>query len=113
MVATNGVSHEESGLVSGLLNTGQQVGGAIGLATLTAISTPVTRADIAAAAGNPAAIPAAMVHGFHHGFIAAAFFAVAAGLVAITVIKYVRPSKEELARETETEAEAMPAIPGV
>ncbi len=38
MVTTSGVSHKESGLVSGLLNTGQQIGGAIGLAVLTVIS---------------------------------------------------------------------------
>jgi EmrB/QacA subfamily drug resistance transporter len=47
MVTTSGVSHEDSGLVSGLLNTGQQVGGAIGLAVLTVVSSAVIKEDTA------------------------------------------------------------------
>ncbi len=112
LVTTSGVSHKESGLVSGLLNTGQQVGGAIGLAVLTVVSTAVTKHDIAAAGGNPAVASAALVHGFHHGFIAAALFAVAASLVAVTVLKVHKPSSADLANETEAEAEALAAIPG-
>ncbi|HSX29532.1 MAG TPA: MFS transporter [Candidatus Saccharimonadales bacterium] len=111
-VTTNGVSHEESGLVSGLLNTGQQIGGAIGLAVLTVISTTATRNQLAAAHGDPAAIPAAVVYGFHHGFLAAAIFAVVASLVALFVIQSKKPTAADLANETEVEAESLAAIPG-
>lgn len=87
IAATDGVSKEESGLVSGLLNTGQQVGGAIGLAVLTVISTAATKSYLAASGGNPAATPQALVNGFQQGFIVASFFAIAASIVALTVFK--------------------------
>lgn len=112
-VTTSGVSHQESGLVSGLLNTGQQIGGAIGLAVLTVISTAATRTELAVAGGDPAAVPAAIVHGFHQGFITASFFAVAASVVALVVLKTQKPTNAKLSRESENEAESLAAIPGV
>lgn len=113
MVTTSGASHQESGLISGLLNTGQQIGGAIGLAVLTVISTAATKQFMIDAHGNPSKLTEGLVHGFHHGFIAAACFAAAAGVVALVVLKTHKPTKTDMAREAETEAEALPAIPGV
>lgn len=113
MVTTSGVSHEDSGLVSGLLNAGQQIGGAVGLAVLSVISTSVTKNDIIAAHGAQSATLTATVHGFQRGFLAAAFFAIAASLVALIVLKVHKANKNDLAQEAETEAEALPAIPGV
>lgn len=113
IVATSGASHQESGLISGLLNTGQQIGGAIGLAVLTVVSTTVTRNDMIAAQGNPAALTEALVHGFQQGFLVASLFAVAAGVVAVTVLKTHKPTKNDMKHEMENEAEALPAIPGV
>ncbi len=111
LAATNGIAQKESGLVSGLLNTGQQIGGAIGLATLTVISTAATKSYISA---NPfQAQTEALVYGFHRGFIAAACFAIAASLVAAFVFKVHKPSKAETADDMENEAEALAAIPGV
>jgi predicted MFS family arabinose efflux permease len=112
MATTNGISQEESGLVSGLLNTGQQVGGAIGLAVLTVVSTAATKSELATSGGNPAALPHALVHGFHQGFIAAAVFAVIASVVALVVFKVHKPSQQDIDREAETEAESFAAIPG-
>lgn len=111
MATTNGVSHKDSGLVSGLLNTGQQVGGAIGLAILTVVSTAATKNEMVVNAA--AGLPHALVHGFHQGFLVAAGFAVVASAVALTVFKVHKPSPAELDQEIENEAEAMPAIPGV
>ncbi|MGH7196776.1 MAG: DHA2 family efflux MFS transporter permease subunit [Candidatus Saccharimonadales bacterium] len=114
MVAASGVSHKESGLVSGILNTGQQVGGAIGLAVLTVVSTAATESEMAKAFGSPNLIPAALVHGFQQGFQFAALFAVAASIVALVVLKPAKFTKKDLEREAEAEAEAeaLPAIPG-
>jgi len=112
LVTTSGVSHKESGLVSGLLNTGQQIGGAIGLAVLTVVSTAATKAQIIKDQGDPALLPAALVHGFQHGFVAASLFAFAASLVALTVLKIHKPTAAELSRETEVEAESFAALPG-
>lgn len=103
--ATSGVSQSESGLVSGLLNTGQQIGGAIGLAVLTVISTNATRGQLQyATPGYQPAIDNALVYGFHRGFIAAACFALGASLVAALVFKVRKPSAEELALRAEAEA---------
>lgn len=113
VVTTTGVSHEESGLVSGLLNTGQQVGGAIGLAVLSVISTSVTKHDVAANHGNPAMMEQAVVHGFQRGFLMAAVFAIAASAVALLVVSARKPGKQDLAQELENEAESISAIPGV
>jgi EmrB/QacA subfamily drug resistance transporter len=119
VVATSGTSHEESGLVSGLLNTGQQIGGAIGLAILSVVSTSVTKTDLASAAAtlqNPAAVaaavPAALVHGFQRGFLTAALFTVGASFVALTVIKSRKTTTDQLQDAMETEAELVPAMAG-
>lgn len=113
LVATSGISHKESGLVSGLLNTSQQIGGAIGLAVLTVISTSATKSALEKAHGDPAALTTSLVDGFQHAFIVAALFAVAASVVALIVIKAQKLTKADLDQEIETEAEALPAIPGV
>lgn len=112
LVTTSGVSHKESGLVSGLLNTGQQVGGAIGLAVLTVVSTAATKHEIVVRGGDPSFVQEAVVIGFRHGFLAAAAFAVAASIVALFVLKVRKPSEAELTEQPEDEAEALAAIPG-
>lgn len=121
MAATSGVTHQESGLVSGLLSTGQQIGGAIGLAALTVISTAATRNHLPISADHFASYQAIMtdslVYGFHRGFMAAAGFAVAASLVALFVFKVRKPAADTADQsddDSRTQAEAVPeAIPGV
>ena len=112
VVSTSGVSHKESGLVSGLLNTSQQIGGALGLAVLSVISTQATNNMMAATHGNPAVLPEALVHGFREGFRAAVVFALAASLVALVVFRTKR-SKQKDSGQQEAEAESLAAIPGV
>jgi EmrB/QacA subfamily drug resistance transporter len=112
MVTTSGVSHRESGLVSGLLNTGQQIGGAIGLAVLTVISSAATKDKMVELRGDMTKLPEALVHGFHHGFIAAAIIAVLGSVVALVVMKRHKTNETDLEQEAETEAEALAAIPG-
>jgi hypothetical protein len=117
MAATSGVSHRESGLVSGLLTTGQQIGGAIGLAALTVISTSATRDKLANSfpAGDPNVINDALVYGFHHGFIAAAGFALLASLVSLTVFKVRQADPAEStsgAANRRDNAESLAALPG-
>jgi EmrB/QacA subfamily drug resistance transporter len=111
VTATSGITHKESGLVSGLLNTAQQIGGALGLAVLSVISTQATNDKMAAAHGNPAVLPEALVHGFQQGFRAAVIFALAASVVALVVLKSKKPT-ETLSEERESEAESLAAIPG-
>jgi EmrB/QacA subfamily drug resistance transporter len=75
LVATTGLEDEDQGLASGLFNTSQQIGGALGLAILSTIATSKTHGS-----GNEA-----LVAGFHWAFAGAALF-VAAGLVTMLVL---------------------------
>ncbi len=96
IAATSGVPHHESGLASGMLNTSQQVGGAIGLAVLTGIATSSATRYIEnlhlMAAPTQQQIASAAVHGFHDGYLIASTFGVAAALIALFVIKQGKPT---------------------
>ncbi len=91
IAATSGVPHHEAGLASGLLNTAQQVGGAVGLAVLTGVATSSTTHYLSGlhlhAAPSRAAIAAATVHGFHDGYLIASCFGIGASLIAIFVLR--------------------------
>jgi hypothetical protein len=63
--------------------------------------------------GNPTALPAALVHGFQQGFFVASFFAIGASIVSLIVIKAHKPTSRDVAQESEVEAEAEAALPGV
>jgi predicted MFS family arabinose efflux permease len=78
IAAVSGVDAEEAGLASGLINTSQQVGGALGLAVLASIATSVTND----ASGPP---PNALTEGFQAAFLGGAGFAVI-GLIATLVL---------------------------
>jgi EmrB/QacA subfamily drug resistance transporter len=114
IAATNGIPHQLSGFVSGLLNTSQQIGGAIGLAVLTVISTAATKSQLADLKAIPTqgVVNDALVHGFHQGFLAATIFAVLASGIAIFVFKTHKATATEELGEPVNEAEALAAIPG-
>ena len=80
--ATTGVAPEDSGLASGLLNATQQVGGSLGLAILSTVST--TRVTDALRAG--AALPDALTHGFKGGFTVAGILCAAGAALALTLL---------------------------
>jgi len=75
-LAMSTATPEDSGLVSGLVNTSQQVGGALGLSVLATLAS--TRAGSLQAAGMSAAH--ALTDGYHLAFLIG-IFSVAAGLV--------------------------------
>lgn len=83
LAATSGVPKHYSGLASGILNTSQQVGGAIGLAILSAVAFSTSRAEITA--GGPANY--AQVHGFQAGIMVGVGLALAAVVVVFFVVK--------------------------
>jgi EmrB/QacA subfamily drug resistance transporter len=82
-LAMSGVEPQDAGLASGLVNTTAQVGGALGLAVLATLS--ATRSDTLTAQGKSTA--EALTGGYQLAFVVALGLALAALVVALTVIK--------------------------
>jgi sugar phosphate permease len=89
IAALAGVHPSEAGLASGLLNTSQQIGGALGIAALTAIATRQTGDSIAS--GSSQAV--ALTDGFQSAFYAAAGVALVGILVALVRRRAGRPRR--------------------
>lgn len=77
------VSPAESGIASGLFNTTQQIGGAIGLTVLSAFAGARTNSLIAA--GKPEA--ESLVGGYHVAFLTAAGFTLTALIIGVGLLK--------------------------
>jgi len=83
IAATSGVRDRDQGLASGLLNTSDQIGSAIGLAILVAVATARTQA-IAPSTGYS---PIATTGGFQAALGVGAGFAALGILVAVLMIR--------------------------
>jgi EmrB/QacA subfamily drug resistance transporter len=95
IAALAGVRASEAGLASGLFNTSQQIGGALGIAALSTIATSHTGSAIAAGT----AVPSALVDGFTAAFIAGAGIAAVGIVAALTLIR--RDELEQAPEELE------------
>jgi EmrB/QacA subfamily drug resistance transporter len=93
LVATTGLDNEDQGLASGLFNTSQQIGGALGLAVLSTIAVSHTHGTSAAA----------QVHGFHYAFAGAAF------LVGLSLVVFVALLRKRHVARIEADVETEPA----
>jgi EmrB/QacA subfamily drug resistance transporter len=83
IAALAGVQAAEAGLASGLINTSQQIGGALGIAALTSIATSTTNTKVA----SGSALPMALTDGFQSSFYGAAGVAILGILVALFVVR--------------------------
>jgi EmrB/QacA subfamily drug resistance transporter len=86
IAAQAGVPAEHAGLAAGLINTSQEVGGALGVAAAATFAFHRVAALTAAAHGDPPLVQAARTTVFHDGFTAAAAFAVIALLVSLILL---------------------------
>jgi EmrB/QacA subfamily drug resistance transporter len=83
IAALAGVQPAEAGLASGLINTSQQIGGALGIAALSTIASSHT--DSALASGTP--LPNALVDGFQSAFVAGSIIAALGIVASLTLIR--------------------------
>ncbi len=99
IAATSGVEARKSGLASGILNTSQQVGGALGLAVLTGIATSASLNYVHNLSTKADKLTPlyAQVHGFHAAFYVGVGFMLAASLIALVLLKNQKPDAQELA----------------
>ena len=97
IAALAGVQPAEAGLASGLINTSQQIGGALGIAVLSAVASSSTNDALA----SGSSLPVALTDGFHAAFYGAAAVALVGVLVALFVVR-----REDLVEES---VDAVPA----
>jgi EmrB/QacA subfamily drug resistance transporter len=99
IAALAGVQHSEAGLASGLINTSQQIGGALGIAALSSIATSTTSDEVA----SGTALNFALTDGFQRAFVGGGIVALVGILVALFVVS--RRDLEEVSEEVPEEAE--------
>jgi EmrB/QacA subfamily drug resistance transporter len=83
IAALAGVHASQAGLASGLFNTSQQIGGALGIAALSAIATSTTEDGVA----SGTAAPQALTEGFEAAFIWGGIIAAAGIVVALVLVR--------------------------
>ena len=101
--ALTGVTQAEAGVASGLINTSQQVGGAIGVAVATTIATTFTSHWVSAHPGTGPLAGGALTHGFEITFYVLAGIAVVGAVVA-ALLTEPRPPAREAAHDLLLEA---------
>jgi MFS family permease len=104
--ALTGVQQSEAGVASGLINTSQQIGGAIGVAAATTIATTFSTHYVHAHPGLSALSGAALTHGFQVTFYALAAIAAAGAVLAavLTESRSVTVATERVEAEVVLEA---------
>jgi MFS family permease len=104
--ALTGVRGDEAGVASGLINTSQQIGGAIGVAVATTIATTLTNHYVDTHVGVTALSGPALTHGFQVTFYVLAIIAVLGAVAAVVLTEPQAARSEAEAVEGEPVLEA-------
>jgi predicted MFS family arabinose efflux permease len=105
LVATTGLKDEDQGLASGLFNTSQQVGGALGLAVLSTVAVNHTSKAALADSFSPKSLPS-IVHGWQWAFGGAAVLVTLSLIVFVALLR-----KRDVARiEAEARTDDQPVF---
>jgi sugar phosphate permease len=102
IAAVTATKPQEAGLASGLVNTAQQVGGALGLAILATVANTRTK-DLLA--GGQDSVAVALTKGFERAFLVGAGFALLGALLTIVMIS----SRDSRAHSEAAHAQVLPA----
>ena len=87
IASLTGVERSDAGVASGLINTSRQIGGAIGIASVSAVAATSTSNYVHAHAGLTLSSGVALDHGFQTGLYVLTGLLVAGALIAFTLVK--------------------------
>jgi EmrB/QacA subfamily drug resistance transporter len=95
IASLTGVERSDAGVASGLINTSRQIGGAIGIAAVSAVAATSTRNFVNGHAGTTVSSGVALDHGFQTGLYVLTGMLLAGALLALALIRPAPPAAVE------------------